>query len=482
MVRCPGGWAASASPLAGTMDLRAIADELAKAERAYRDLPRHVDDTRPVVARKLEAAHARHAGLGRLLQAAEARRPDPDALVEAVLSVPLHLDAGATARLRVLLGDGTRYGRILARQGVRWPATPEHHPLAGPGRDLKIQANRDSPWRLERWMAIPAFSEYAFEGEGVRFRGLEFRPGDVILANVNLDGNFIFSSLSDPKCVFTHAAVVVFFRRDGRRYPAVVETYERGVRAVPLAVFVNARFLAYAEVFRHRDVRPEHAEPLAAAAAAMVRDTRGYSARSWDDDRAYLSCTSVGRFLLEDAGVGGVAPRGRIAHPRIRENLASVGYGDFDPFFAPVDYLTNPLFSFQGVVDNNQFLRLLARELVERRFRRLFEERRLDASRLPFMYAVNRFILGHVRGRSAVAPLVSVATGWNAGNLPKGPDAMLAGITPAEHQLGAAVRAILPPLGDRLRGVERFDLEELLADPWTDRLLEGALRLPWLVG
>jgi hypothetical protein len=213
-----------------------------------------------------------------------------------------------------------------------------------------------------------------------------------------------------------------------------------------------------------------------------VRDTHGYNAVSWDDDRAYLSCTSVGRFLLEDVGVGGVAPRSRIAHPGIRENLASVGYGDFDPFFAPVDYLTNPLFSFQGVVDNGQFLRLLARELVERRFRRLFVERTLDARRLPFMYGVNRFILRHVRGRSALAPLVTLASGWNATNLPKGPDLMLAGITPAEHQLGAAVRSIVPPLGDRLRGVARFDLAELLADPSTERLREGALRLPWLVG
>lgn len=463
------------------MDPSAIAHELAEVERAYSGLPRHVEDTHPVVARKLEAAHARHAGLGRLLEAAEARRPEPETLVEAVLSLPLPLDAGATARLRAVVGEGAHYGRLLARQGVRWPPTPEHHALAGPGRDLKIQANRASRWRLERWLAIPAFSEYAFEGEGVRFRGLEFRPGDVILANVNLDGNFIYSAYPDPKCVFPHAAVVVFFLREGRRYPAVVETYERGVRAVPLAVFLNARFLAYAELFRHRDVRPDHAGPLAEAAEAMVRDTRGYNARSWDDDRAYLSCTSVGRFLLEDVGVGGVGPRSRIAHPRVRENLLAVGYGDFDPFFAPVDYLTNPLLSFQGVVDNGQFLRLLARELVERRFRRLFEERRLVPDRLPLMNGVNRFVLRHVRGRSALAPLVTLASGWTARNLPKAPDALLAGITPAEHQLGAAVRSIVPALGDRLGGVARFDLEEFLADRWTERLLDGAVRLPWLV-
>jgi hypothetical protein len=463
------------------MDLHAIRDEIGRAARAYADLPRHVEDTRPVVARKLEAAFRRRVLLQRLLSAAEAERAGPDRLLAPLLSLGLPLDDASLARVRALVGDGADYGQVLARQGVRWPAAPEHHALAGPGLDLRIEANRDSPWRLEKWMAIPEFGEYAFRGDAVDFRGVEIRPGDVILANVNLDGNFVYSAFPDPKCVFTHSAVVVFFFRDGRRYPAVVETYERGVRAVPLSVFLNARFTAYAEVYRHRDVGPEHAPGLAEAAAAMVRDTRGYNARSWDDDRSYLSCTSVGRFLLEDVGVGGIVPRSRITHPRILENLASVGYTGLDPFFAPVDYLTNPLFSFQGVVDNGQFFRLLARELAERRFRELFEQRRLDTRGLPFTYGVNRIILRKLRSGSALAPLVTPLTGWTRANLPKGPDAMLAGITPAEHELGKAVRALVPLLERRLAGQERFDLEEPLADAWVREQLERVLRPRWLV-
>jgi len=463
------------------MPTRAILDEIRQAQRAYLAIPRHDGDARAILASKLEAAHWRNAALDRLLRAAEAGGADPDAFTEALLELNLYLRDSDLERVQGIVGRGERYGRVLAQDGIRWSGSPRYDLLAGPAVRLNIRPNRDSPWTLERWLALPAFAEHLLEGDVVRYRGLELRPGDVILANVNLDGNMVYSALSDPKSVFTHSAVLVVLEREGRRFPAMVETYEKGVRAIPLAAFLNAGVLAYAEVYRHRDVGPGQANALATAALAMVRETRGYNCTSWDDDRAYLSCTAVGRFLLQDVGVNGVMPRSAIVHPRIRENLASVGYRDFSPFFAPVDYLLNPRFTLVGVVDNNQFPRLLARELVEWRFRALFEERRLDTRHLPVGYRVNHLVIKNVRGRTPLGPLFTRISGFTPDNLPKGPDALIAGITPAEKQLGGAVRRLLPRLEAHLEGQGRFSFEETLTDPYVHRLLDRFLRLPWLV-
>ena len=71
----------------------------------------------------------------------------------------------------------------------------------------------------------------------MRYRGVEFTPGDVLLANVNLDGNGVYTTLSDPKSFSSHSAFFAVLKHDGRRFPVVVETYEKGLRPVPLSVF-----------------------------------------------------------------------------------------------------------------------------------------------------------------------------------------------------------------------------------------------------
>ena len=462
------------------MFIPSLLDEIRAANRSYADLPRHDGDARAMLARKLEMSYWRRMTVGRILDAAEKGGEDREGVAEAILGVNLHLGPSELARLQAVLGDDDLFGRVAARQGIRHPASPQYHAEAGPAMDLKIQANRDSPWSWQKWTAIPAFSEYAFHGDMVSFRGLELQAGDVILANVNLDGNMVYSALSDPKGVYTHSAVLVFLRDGERRFPAVVETYEKGVRAVPLAVFLNARFLAAAEVYRHRDVGPEHSGAFSEAAEAMIRDTRGYNCASWDDDRTYLSCTSVGRFLLEDVGVDGVEPRSAISHPQIRRNLQRVGYQDLDPFFAPVDYLLNPRFGFVGAIDNHQFARLTARELVEHRFRTAFEKVELDPSLLPFMQRVNHFALTQMRRQSPIGKVIGVATGFTDVNLPKGPDSMIAGIQPAEHQLARAVTRMIPEVEAYVARRGDFRFREILEDGEIREKLVRYLSPRWL--
>lgn len=461
-----------------------LGEQILANNEAYLGLPRAHGDARSVLGAKLAKAHWRAQALELLLLRAErdaaGGRLDTVRLVGNIAALNIYLDETQRKRVGRILDNPGLFGAVLANQGLRLPNAPEHHRLAGPDMDLKIKVNRASAWPFSKWQQIAAFSEYAFEGDRVRYRGLELQPGDVLLANVNLDGNSVYTSLSEPKGYCPHAAVFAVLHANGKRFPAVVETYEKGLRAVPLNVFLNARYVAYAEVYRHRHIKPEHAEEVSAAAHDAIAQARGYNFYTCDPDPLYVSCTSLAQVVYQRIGLPPLPALSRIGHPGIRENLARLGYHEYEPFFAPVDFLLNPDFSCVGWVDNNQFPRLLARELVEVGFRRLFERGQLDTRRMPLMHHINHWGIRHMRRRSSLGRLISMVMGFDHLSLPRGPDPMLAIIAPVEADLGRHVRRLLPLVERYLDGRRSFVLEEMLADPAVDAAIDRTVRLRWL--
>lgn len=461
-----------------------LGDHIRAVNAAYLGLPRAAGDARVLLNAKLAASHWRAQTLERLLSSAEqdaARgRVDGEALAHNLSELGLHLDAAQRQRLAKLLPDRSRFGAVLARQGMRDPATPEHHLDAGPDIDLKIEVNRRSAWPFAKWRQMNAFAEYRFDGERVCYRGLQLQPGDVILANVNLDGNSVYTSLSEPKGYCPHAAVFAVLSADGKRYPAVVETYEKGLRAVPLNVFLNARYVAYAEVYRHRELGPDHGQQIGQAAADAIEQARGYNFYTCDPDPHYVSCTSLAQVVYQRLGLPRIQSVSRIGHDGIQTNLKRLGYEAFDPFFAPVDFLLNPDFRCVGWIDNNQFPRLLARELVEVGFRRMFERGQLDTRKMPLAHHINLWGIGHMRRRTALGRVISKFMGFDHLSLPRGPDPMLAIIAPVEADLGRSVRRLLPTVTAYLDGRETFDLDTMLRDPEIDGAIDREVRLRWL--
>ncbi|TVS16350.1 MAG: hypothetical protein EA417_10410 [Gammaproteobacteria bacterium] len=461
-----------------------LGKHIADNNQAYLDFPRAEGDARAVLGAKLAKSHWRARVLERLLNAAEQEsargRLDPIQLVSNLAALNLYLDNRQRQRLAAVLQDRSLLGAVFANQGLRLPDAPEHHLLAGPDMDLKIKVNRASAWPFSKWQQIDGFAEYAFEGNRVRYRGLELQPGDILLANVNLDGNSVYTSLSEPKGYCPHAAVFAVLSADGKRFPAVVETYEKGLRAVPLNVFLNARYVAYAEVYRHRDILPEHGDEVSAAAHDAIAQARGYNFYTCDPDPLYVSCTSLAQVVYQRIGLPPIPALSRIGHPGIRDNLARLGYHEYEPFFAPVDFLLNPDFSCVGWVDNNQFPRLLARELVEVGFRRLFERGRLDTSRMPLMHHINHWGIGHMRRRSGLGRIISRIMGFDHLSLPRGPDPMLAIIAPVEADLGRAVRRLLPNVQRYLDGRETFALDAMLGESAIQDAIDRMVRLRWL--
>ncbi|HSG91076.1 MAG TPA: YiiX/YebB-like N1pC/P60 family cysteine hydrolase [Pseudomonadales bacterium] len=458
--------------------IRVIEDDNA----AYHALPRHGGDAWQVLDAKLRSIHRRQRRLDRLLAADGPAQDGParDALVAALLALGVRLDGPRLERLAALIGRGEGYAQVCAAQGERFPGAEHLHDLAGPDLDLKIEVNRDSPWPFERWRAETAFADYRFEGDGVRFRGLLLRPGDLILPNVNLDGNFVYSALSDPKGFCPHSAVFVILEAGERRYPAVIETYEKGLRAVPLCVFLNARYISYAEVYRHRDLDGASVAHVSDVAHAALADARGYNFDTHDDDRAYVCCTQVVLQLHRALGLEVLADFGAIVDPGVRETMRRLDYHHLDVFFTPIDFIRSELFQFVGWVDNGQPARLVARELVEQRFRERFSRADLDPARLPLMARVNLFGIRQMRARTPLGRLVSKVMGFDHGSLPKGPDRILAVVEPLEAELGKAVRGILPAVEARLAELDEMDLTVLLADPALTARVTELLPLRWL--
>ena len=456
--------------------LRAAAD-------AYRTRPR--EDARAVLHEKLRGAARRAAQRDALLAEAERRAAAgapfcPRTLVDGLLAIGVRLDDGALARLRDLIPDPALCAEVLAAQGRRCPQTPALDALAGPDLDLEIEVNRDSPWPFERWRAERRFAEYQFEDGGVRYRGLHLRPGDLLLPNVNLDGNFVYSALSDPKGFCPHSALVAILEHDGARYPAVVETYEKGLRAVPLCVFLNERYVSYVEVYRHRGLDAPRAQRASAVLLAAAERARGYNFDTTDPDPDYVCCTSVTQQFYAALGLPGVERPGAIRDAGIRRNMQALDYPHLDAFLTPIDFVLCPQLEFVGLVDNGQPARLLAREFVERRFRHCFATGRIDPVRLPLAVRVNHFGIRQMRARTPLGRVVSRVMGFDHANLPKGPDRILAIVEPLEAELGAAVRRLVPEVQARLDELAGRDVADFLRDPELCARADALLPMRWL--
>ncbi len=403
----------------------------------------------------------------------------PRALSEIVLALGVFLPPERRRTVESLVGGGDEFARILASQGLRSRQHPQFHAVAGPGAALDIVANRSSAWTFRRWKHDVAFSQYRFDGDGVHYRGVHFRPGDVLLTNVNLDGNGVYTSLSDPKGFSSHSAFFAVLEDGARRYPVVIETYEKGVRPVPLNVFLGPRFSAYTEVYRHRDLSTDNTTAFNSAAGAIFDRVAGYNFDTEDEDRSYMSCTSVGRFLHRDAGLRPAVTRSRIRNPRIRENLSRLGY-EFFNIFTPVDYLLDDRFTCCGWVDNGQFSNLLARELVDREFRRQFSERSLRPEKFPFRYPINRWALRQIRARTTVGRAIGRIIGFDSDSLPKGPDDVIAVITLAEARIGRSITKVKGVLDKILRDLEDVEMQQLITHPRVRTAVADSLVLPWL--
>ena len=447
--------------------------------QSYREIQRYQLSAEQIVETKLKTIFWRSRLLDSLLREAPVwANQQPEHMLETLMALNVYVPPHQYKTVEELLGQ-RGVAELLANQGITPRGRPDLAEKSGPGVSLNIVANRSSSWSFPKWGKNELFGRYQYEQEGVCYRGVFFRPGDVLLANVNLDGNGIYTSLADPKSFSSHSAFFAVLESENKRFPVVIETYEKGVRPVPLNVFLGPHFSSYVEVYRHNDYSPSHAFSINKSAREFVQNVRGYNFDAVDPDPTYMSCTAVVRFMHQYANLKPAQSKSKLQHPSIQANLRKLGFTYFN-FFAPVDFLLDDCFHYVGYVDNNQIDRLLARELIDQEFRQRFMERELVPEKFPFPAGLNRWGIGHIRRQSLIGKIIGAAEGFDHNSLPKGPDHLLAVIKLAEKQIGkaiAAVRDALPPL---LEDMEVLDTRKLIQDPHIRDVINSSFDLPWL--
>ena len=133
--------------------------------------------------------------------------------------------------------------------------------LSGPKYVLDIPPMDPSVrWKSHKWLQLPGMTEYEYAENGLIYRDLLIKEGDLLLVDLNKIFDGINTSFSAPRSSFTHNGIVIFLEHDGRKVPAVFEIHATGLRIVPLNRYLSPEFTSYVEVFRRTEAGPLNAE------------------------------------------------------------------------------------------------------------------------------------------------------------------------------------------------------------------------------
>lgn len=180
---------------------------------------------------------------------------------------------------------------------------------AGPCQNLDIHPIKSSDWGPVGWTQLKGLSQYDFQQDGLHFRGLILQPGDILIVELNENAGGFYSAFTTPRSYLPHFAFYATLQRDGNDFPAAIEIHEKGIRAVPLNVFLSPRFTSYVEVYRLRN-KPESLESkIRTSIENIVTEPHGYNFYPHLRSSKYLTCATVGEFLLERMWVSNPFPR-----------------------------------------------------------------------------------------------------------------------------------------------------------------------------
>jgi len=335
--------------------------------------------------------------------------------------------------------------KLLALQGqhdaIRYVAKgrdrSEAIKIAGPSKTMHMVANFSCGEPFSRWSKRIAYKSYFYEGSGVYYRGIYFKPGDIVLSNVNLDGNGVYTAMGTPHNLFYHAAI--FGMVNG--VPAVAESYEKGVRLVPLSEFLTPLFSSYIEVIRlnsYEEGEAQFATKINNAMSTIEQDVVGYNFDTEDEDRRYLACTRIPSFVYEKAGYKPFEARSTFSG-RMRENLSAFGF-TYGKYLAPLDLLTDPQFHVIGVIDNNHYAKSITRELCERGMRRMFEHRIVSQAKFPLSFKIDAFFASKIQRGTPLGHAIGIFLSHSPKNIPKGNPLTLAAVGKLCQMMSQIVR------------------------------------------
>ncbi len=348
---------------------------------------------------------------------------------------------------------------------------------------LDIQPQKASPWSWERWSQIPELSEYRFSNldssgrpGGLTYRGIRYRAGDLLLVDQNTHYSGIFAGLMDQPNLASHIGIVVILEKAGRYFPAVIESFELGVRAIPLSVFLSADFTSYAEVFRLREAPEDWGADLEKVAIEILSEPHGYDFyaqdKAQDGVRRYLTCTTLISCFFEKTGVKSVSPASRF-HSRVQPALQKLGLG-VSLILTPTDILQDPRFSCVGVVDHATVALNLARALVAREIRDTLGSGVLDFSALPWSVHFRRWGIGQVQRNTRLGRFLRDRAGFSEGSFPRGPVLLLSIVAIVDVWTIEMMGRCLPYVGRCISWEQVMSFERFSSDLGVQQMLRLA--------
>ena len=334
--------------------------------------------------------------------------------------------------------------------------------LQEPMRKLKMIPIKPSKWPFKKWAQISEFSEYDFKDEGVMFRGVFLKPGDMLLANLHTPGDSVYTVASDPRGYYSHYALFAILEENGKRFPSAIEIHEHGVRAVPLSIFLSRQFTTYTEVFRFHSV-PKGWEPkINEESYKLIHETNAYDFYNLEESDRYLSCAGVGSCVYKRIGVEPISTKsGYSQHVFLNLNVLGLS---MKSLLTPTDYMVDSRVKYVGVFDNDYFLENVTSEIITRKVRRLFYTMVIEPNQFPWLFKFNRWGITQIKNGTWLGSLFLWVEGFSRGNFPHGPTDAMALVEIVESETQKAVDKSKPEIALEIpKGL--FSIHDLEENP-----------------
>jgi hypothetical protein len=378
-------------------------------------------------------------------------------------------------------GDSRITKRVLASADVT--GLEDSSAMDGPDKWIRIPPSFRSSWPFERWSKYPQFARYLRDAERVIYRGIEFRPGDVLIINLQNPSEGLFTMVLEGRNYAPHMGMYIEIETEQGRFPAIYEIHQVGVRAVPLHVFLSDAVSSYVEVYRHRSFQPEWGELLDASARQILLENQGFNLFA-DEDHShanhYLTCTSAVEYLVEKSGIALTLPGPSKLAPTTLAHVEPLGF-ETAGFLSPTDIVQWDQMELVGIIDNGYFSDNITRQLVNERLSERLANDPLSLN--SFDYRLFRWASELIVSDTPVlAPILRTVFGYTKENFPVGTKEILAfmeliqmDINKSVKNLKPRISKVLPRFLPRPGTRELFSVHAMIEDPMVRALTDAAM-------
>jgi hypothetical protein len=351
--------------------------------------------------------------------------------------------------------------------------------IDGPDKRIRIPPSYKSRWPFERWSQLPDFAQYRRVDGNVVYRGIEFRPGDVLIINLQNPSEGVFTLALDGRNYSPHMGMYVDIETDQGHFPAVYEIHQVGARVVPLHLFLSDSISSYVEVFRHSASQPEWGRELSTSVKEILAEDQGFNLFADEEHRDgnhYLTCTTAIEYLVERAGLGASDFEASSVSQTTLAHLHALGFRS-PAYLSPTDVLQSEQLALVGIIDNGDYVDNIARQLVNERF-----SQRLASSPLKLDnggYLFFRWASGLVlKNTPVLAPLLRSVFGYSKENFPMGTKELLAFMELVQIDINKSVENLTPYVFEALADYPTqasFSIHAMIEDPEMTRLIDAAM-------